>query len=100
MPLLNIAKLLQLCKALHNCNQSLTFIVEHDGKVVATTNSHINYEPNQLLGTPDQPTDISFVPLSDMPNDGKWYSISGIQLPRKPSASGLYIHNGQVITVK
>ena len=80
--------------------QSLTFIIERDGKVLATTDSHINYEPNQLLGTPNQPTEINFVPLSDMPNDGKWYTISGMQLSRKPSASGLYIHNGQVITVK
>ena len=81
-------------------DQSLSFVVERDGQVVAMTGSRINYEPNKLLGTPDEPTDISFVALSDLPNDGKWYTISGIQLPRKPGARGLYIHNGQVITVK
>ena len=31
--------------------------------------------------------------------DGAWYSIDGRQLAAKPSAPGLYIHNGQKVTV-
>ncbi len=81
-------------------DQTLTFVIERDGEVVAMTGSRIRYESDALLGTPDEPTDISFVSLSDMPHDGKWYTISGVQLAKKPGKSGIYIHNGKAVTVK
>ena len=68
-----------------------------DGEVVATTNSTIRYAADKVFGSPDEPTDISFVALDQMPHDGRWYTISGILLPKKPVSSGLYIHNGKVV---
>jgi hypothetical protein len=35
-----------------------------------------------------------------MPQDGKWYTISGILLPEKPTQAGLYIYNGKVLMIK
>jgi hypothetical protein len=64
------------------------------------TGSRISYIPNKVLGTPDEPTAISFTALDEMPHDGKWYTISGIQLQQKPTRSGLYIYNGTVKTIK
>ena len=81
-------------------NEPLTFAVERDGKTIAMTASRISYVPNQVLGTPDEPTAINFTALDEMPHDGKWYTVSGMMMQKKPTASGLYIHNGQVVTIK
>ena len=83
-----------------NSNESLTFVLERDGETVAMTGSRISYAPNMVLGTPDQPTDIDFVAIDQMPHDGRWYTTSGIQLQRKPTRAGLYIHNGKAMVVK
>ena len=76
---------------------TLVFAIERDGEVVATTNSTIRYAADKVFGSPDEPTDISFVALDQMPHDGRWYTLSGILLPKKPVSSGLYIHNGKVV---
>ena len=76
---------------------TLIFAIERDGEVVATTNSTIRYAADKVFGSPDEPTDISFVALDQMPHDGRWYTLSGILLPKKPVSSGLYIHNGKVV---
>ena len=33
-------------------------------------------------------------------NDNVWYTISGIRLTEKPTAAGIYIHNGKKMLVK
>jgi hypothetical protein len=76
---------------------ALHFTIERDGEVIAVTPSNIRYAANNVLGTPDKPTDISFVNLEQTAHDGRWYTISGILLPKKPVSSGLYIHNGKVV---
>ena len=81
-------------------SEMLTFAVEREGKTIAMTGSRISYAPNKVLGTPNEPTAIIFTPLEQMPNDGKWYTVSGIMMDKKPSKSGLYIHNGQVVVIK
>ena len=81
-------------------SEMLTFAVERDGKTIAMTGSRISYAPNRVLGTPNVPTAINFIPLDQMPHDGKWYTVSGIMLDKKPAKSGLYIHNGQVVVIK
>ena len=81
-------------------SEMLTFAVEREGKTIAMTGSRISYAPNKVLGTPNEPTAINFTPLDQMPNDGKWYTVSGIMMDKKPSKSGLYIHNGQVVVIK
>ena len=83
-----------------NSKETLTFAIERNGEMIAMTGSHISYVPNKVLGTPDNPTAISFTALDQMPHDGKWYTTSGIQLQKKPTRSGLYIYNGKVKTIK
>jgi len=83
-----------------NNGDQLTFTIEREGAIVAMTGSRISYIPNKVLGTPDEPTAISFTALDEMPHDGKWYTISGIQLQQKPTRSGLSIYNGTVKTIK
>ena len=81
-------------------NEPLTFAVERDGKTIAMTSSRISYAPNKVLGTPNEPTAINFTPLEEMPHDGKWYTVSGMMMQKKPTTSGLYVHNGQVVIIK
>ena len=83
-----------------NTDQALTFVLERDGEVVAMTGSHISYVANKVLGTPDEPTVINFTLLAEMPHDGKWYTMGGVLIGKKPTRSGLYIYNGRVTTIK
>jgi hypothetical protein len=83
-----------------NNGETLTFAIERNGETIAMTGSHISYAANKVIGSPDQPTAINFTALDQMPHDGKWYTTSGIQLPKKPTRSGLYIYNGKVKTIK
>jgi hypothetical protein len=83
-----------------NSSDAMTFVIERDGETIAITGSSISYAPNKVLGTPDQPTVINFVSIEQMPNDGKWYTVSGIQIGKKPKQSGVYIHNGKAVVVK
>jgi len=82
------------------CDKTLTFAIERDGEPVAMTSSQIGYKANQVVGSPEEPTDISFVRLDEMPQDGNWYTIAGIRLGKKPAVSGLYIHDGKVVIIK
>ena len=81
-------------------NEPLTFAIERDGETIAMTSSRISYVPNQVLGTPNEPTAINFTSLEEMPHDGKWYTVSGILLEKKPTESGLYIYDGKVVLIK
>jgi hypothetical protein len=81
-------------------NGSLTFVIERDGETVAMTGSHIKYSPNQVLGTPNEPTAINFTALDQMPHDGKWYTVGGLLIGKKPTQSGVYIYNGKATIVK
>jgi len=83
-----------------NSSDAMTFVIERDGETIAITGSSISYAPNKVLGTPDQPTVINFVSIEQMPNDGKWYTVSGIQIGKKPKQRGVYIHNGKAVVVK
>ena len=78
----------------------MTFVVERNGETIAMTSSRISYAPNKVLGTPNEPTAISFTSLDEMPHDGKWYTVSGMMMQKKPTTSGLYVHNGQVVIIK
>jgi len=81
-------------------DETLTFAIERNGEPVALTRSQIDYKANKVMGTPEEPTDISFVSLDELPMDGYWYTTAGIRLPKKPTHRGLYIHDGKVVVVK
>jgi hypothetical protein len=79
----------------------LTFCIERDGVLVATSvTGNISYQADKVLGTPGEPTDISFLSATQLPDDGKWYTTAGIQLNKRPTKAGLYIHNGKVMMIK
>ena len=79
---------------------NLSFVIERDGETIAITGSSISYAPNKVIGTPEKPTAINFTAIDQMPNDGKWYTVSGILIGKKPSQSGVYIYNGKAVVVK
>lgn len=45
------------------------------------------------------PTAITTI-NSDSKVDNAWYNISGIRFPSKPTAPGIYIHNGKKVVIK
>jgi hypothetical protein len=79
---------------------TLTFALERDGELVAVSNSNIVYVADKVMGLPDEPTDINFMEIDQTYENGKWYTTSGILLTKKPTRSGLYIHNGKVTIIK
>ena len=81
-----------------NASSGIWFAIERDGEIVASTNEIMTYKANAVIGSPDEPTAINFVHTSY--EDGKWYSISGIQLQNKPTQKGIYIFNGKKVFVK
>ena len=83
-----------------NTDETLTFVLERNGETIAMTGSHISYAPNKVLGTPSEPTAINFTALDEMPRDGKWYTMGGVLIGKKPTQSGVYIYNGKAVVVK
>ena len=74
------------------------FAIERDGETVAFTSEQMMYKSNAVIGSPDEPTKISFVQAN--PSDRKWYTLSGVRLPNKPTAKGIYIFNGKKVVIK
>ena len=74
--------------------RGISFVVERDDEIIAITTQHqLDYKANAALGTPDEPTTISFL-SADQLDDG-WYTLSGIRLHKRPSQPGIYIHNSK-----
>ncbi|MBP3251303.1 MAG: Ig-like domain-containing protein [Prevotella sp.] len=78
--------------------QGIWFAIERDGEIVAATSEQMTFTANAVIGSPDEPTKISFVQTDR--EDGKWYTVSGIQLPKRPTQSGVYIFNGKKVVIK
>ena len=76
----------------------LWFAIERDGEIVASTGEIMTFKTNDVIGTPDEPTAINFVRTAY--EDGKWYTIGGQQLQRKPAKKGVYIFNNKKIIIK
>jgi hypothetical protein len=80
---------------------SLWFAIERGGEIVAATDEVMTYKANAVIGSPDEPTAINFVRTTDVAfESGKWYTIGGLQLQKKPTRKGLYIFNGKKVVVK
>ena len=76
----------------------LWFAIERDGDLIATTRENMRYEANKVLGSPSEPTTISFT-QADLSQEG-WYTLSGIKLSGKPDQKGVYIFNGKKYVIK
>ena len=77
----------------------LSFTLERDDDVIATTNSKIGFHADAAMGTPSQPTAISFTNAVGEGANG-WYTLSGIKLNKRPSLPGVYIHNSEKVVIK
>ena len=84
--------------------QPIWFAIERGGEIVASTDEVMTFQANAIVGTPDEPTAINFARTDDYDGSdyeyGKWYTITGMQLPQKPTQKGIYIFNGKKILVK
>ena len=78
--------------------QPIWFAIERDGEMVACTGEIMTFKTNAVIGSPDEPTAINF--LNATVEDGKWYTIGGLQLQRKPVSKGVYIYNGKKVIIK
>ena len=79
--------------------ERVNFTIEHDGEIVATTAHSMPYVDNNLSGSLDKPTVINFTESDGIDGEG-WYTVSGIKLSGKPNRKGVFIHNGQKVTIK
>ena len=77
----------------------LSFAIERGDEIIATTGEVMKYEPDGISGSPEMPTQISFVTADQLPQHG-WYTVQGIKLPKAPTQSGVYIYNGKKQVIK
>ena len=80
-----------------NTQKGIWFAIERDGEIKAATNEIMTFKKNAVIGSPDAPALIIFG--RDMEN-GKWYTVSGVELPQKPTQKGVYIYNGKKVVIK
>ena len=73
---------------------TLSFAIERDDDIIATTAEVMTFEGNAISGTPDEPTSIEFV-RQEMDTQDGWYTLQGVKLPAQPSVKGIYIHHGK-----
>jgi hypothetical protein len=78
--------------------EGIWFAIEREGEIVASTSELMTFKANAVVGSPDEPTAISFVRAEY--EDGKWYTTNGLQLQNKPTRKGVYIFNGKKVVVK
>jgi len=78
----------------------LSFAIERDGRIIATTGNVMEYQVNGISGNANEPIHISFITIDLTQDDDAWYSLQGIRLQEKPVKEGLYIHNGSKQYIK
>ena len=82
-------------------NQGIRFAIEREGETVASTGEIMTFQANDVIGSPDEPTAINFAQTAqECGTAGKWYTISGVQLQKKPTQPGVYIFDGKKILIK
>ena len=79
--------------------QPVSFAIQRDGEIVATTGDVLVFEADAVSGTPNEPTVISFVHADRLPQEG-WYTLQGTKLQQAPVQSGVYIYNGKKQVIK
>jgi len=82
------------------------FAIERHGDIVASTHNVVTFHVDGVLGSPDEPFAINFSDATDIDlveggyEQGKWYTVSGIQLSNRPTHKGVYIFNGNKVVIK
>jgi hypothetical protein len=80
-------------------DNDMYFAVERDGEIVATSPATIPYQVNAVRGTLQVPEVINFNANGVTANDG-WYTLQGIKLQKRPTRSGVYMHDGKAVIIK
>ena len=84
----------------------IRFAIERDGDIIANSNEQMTFRANAIVGSPDEPTAISFsgettgIDIVGNYQEGKWYTVGGIQLSKKPTYPGVYIYNNRKVVIK
>jgi hypothetical protein len=82
------------------------FAIERDGDIVAVSREPMTFNANSIVGTPTEPLAISFSDATGIDavngnfEQGKWYTVNGVQLSSKPTRPGLYIYNNRKVVIK
>ena len=85
---------------------NIRFAIERDGNIIANSNEQMTFRANAIVGSPDEPTAISFsgettgIDIVGNYQEGKWYTVGGIQLSKKPTYPGVYIYNNRKVVIK
>ncbi|MBP5375524.1 MAG: hypothetical protein J6Y38_04235 [Bacteroidaceae bacterium] len=83
-----------------DANGELTFTLERDGELLATSiSSPLRYVPNATHGTPKQPVILN-VRRSVLGDPDGWYDLSGRKMDNRQLPAGVYIHKNEKIIIK
>ncbi len=81
-------------------SRALSYTIERDGQLLGSTAPNDIYRADDHQGTTSMPKVINFNDMSSY-QQGVWYNLSGVsQGTRRPTASGVYIFNGEKVVVK
>ena len=91
----------------------LRFAIERGGEMVAATAAVMDFRPNAVVGSPDEPTAISFtgdltgIRIAELTNgtNDELYDLSGRKVVSRQSSDrklrkGVYIQNGEKVVIK
>ncbi len=81
-----------------NGSKAIWFAIERGGEVVASSGEVMTFRANAVVGSPDEPIAILFADSAC--ENAKWYTLSGLQLQRKPTEKGVYIYSGKKVIIK
>jgi len=73
--------------------QGLSFALEREGEIIASTCEQMTFQANTVVGKPASPASIDFVRRETVSSG--WYTLDGIKLYSRPSKKGVYIYNGK-----
>ena len=78
---------------------NVTFAIEREDDILAVAPTSVAFIPDAVMGSYGEPTAISFIVTDELQGDG-WYNVQGIKLNRRPTQSGVYIHQGKKVVIE
>ena len=76
----------------------VSFAIEREGDIIASTNDVLTYQKNGVSGTLEIPTKINFADSETLLQG--WYTLQGLKLNKRPTKRGVYIMNGKKVIIK
>ena len=75
----------------------ITLAIEREGEIVAVAPQTMKYVTDGVTGTLDTPTVINFTTIDR--TDDTWYTLQGLRMNKRPTRTGVYLHNGKAVIV-